>query len=130
MAHIRMVGAQREGWVNTKKLAASSLDTRFRDALVSVGPICGRSAKKSMRLASSNLDCAAVERWCKWFGGYRASLQNAGDVALDVVDLSNRSAMMDPVAVEKNSAAHTRAPHSALRRRIAPRCDCRRGGGG
>ncbi len=43
-----------------------------------------------MHLASSQMDCAHLERWCAWFRAQRALLQKwgAAAVALDTVDLS------------------------------------------
>ena len=91
MAHIRMVGAQQEAWVNARKFAGTyaGMESRWRDSLAAVGPVCGRVAKKTVRLPSSNLDCTALEQWCDWFRSHRAALQKDGEpLALDVVDFS------------------------------------------
>ncbi len=93
MPHLRIVGRQAEAWANARKSNRSVLgdmETRWREGLRGVEPQCGPVAGVSVHLASSQMDCAHLERWCAWFRAQRALLQKwgAAAVALDTVDLS------------------------------------------
>ncbi len=91
MPHLRTVRRQEEAWANARTSHAPvDVEARWRECLVDVGFSGGPVARKHVRLASSNMDCAMLGRWCEWFRSYQASLRTRGvaKVTLDVVDLS------------------------------------------
>ena len=93
MPHLRIVGRQQEAWANARKpneSAPDNMETRWCESLVDVGPSGDPVAKKHVRLASSNMDCASLEQWCEWFRAHQAQMQErgAGTMSLDVVDFS------------------------------------------
>ena len=93
MPHLRIVGRQQEACANARKpneSAPDNMETRWCESLVDVGPSGGPVAKKNVRLASSNMDCASLEQWCEWFRAHQAQMleRGAGTMSLDVVDFS------------------------------------------
>ncbi len=92
-SHLRMVDRQQEAWANARTSGRGvpvDCEARWRESLVDVGPPRGRVSQKSVRLASSNMDCVLLEQWCAWFRAQRTLTQKwgAATVVLDVVDFS------------------------------------------
>ncbi len=92
-SHLRMVDRQQEAWANARTSGRGvpvDCEARWRESLVDVGPPRGCVSQKSVRLASSNMDCVLLEQWCAWFRAQRTLTQKwgAATVVLDVVDFS------------------------------------------